>query len=361
MKELIICKINNSLTWVMNLDSDRYLSFKGSLDYKILNPIYYNKYSEKDPSYKVYNSGEKYRVVTSDLILLYTGKDEYDPFNQLGEVHEVVNNFGNFIKFKFNNFNIDHERFSCETGILSYTDIDNIQEPTDILSERKFNSNFSKIWPVINWGTLKGFHTTDISKFSYHMYQELALEALKDIFNHYYRRAILTIAMSLEVYLAYKFDNKYELAKNSQLSNSRFNIIEEDKKNKKVKLDPIYEFLANRGNFGTKLVELPLYVFGKSLKDDNTLLYSSALRLYGTRNKIVHEGKPNNNLENYISLDAEGAVLSFNILVDIMKWMGDENFNKMKTVSPVTTIDTSKMSEDELNQFISDMLEDIGY
>ena len=63
---------------------------------------------------------------------------------------------------------------------------------------------------------------------------------------------------------------------------------------------------------------------------DNQNIYKDALKLYKTRNKIVHWGEPNEeNEQDLFSIDDKGAVDAFNIAVDIFNWMGVKGYEKL--------------------------------
>lgn len=70
------------------------------------------------------------------------------------------------------------------------------------------------------------------------------------------------------------------------------------------------------------LHEIPLYLSGKSLLVDNEPLYQKAIRLYKTRNRIVHRGfvpAEDTNLFNFSFSDAK---IGLQTALDVCYWFG---------------------------------------
>ena len=96
----------------------------------------------------------------------------------------------------------------------------------------------------------------------------------------------------------------------------------------KVTKDPIY--LALRGSSGsdgsqflTLLHEIPLYLEGRSLRQENAELYRKAHALYRTRNCLAHTGELNPNKEGLLEVTREGAVDGIRTMNGVMEWFGE--------------------------------------
>jgi hypothetical protein len=69
----------------------------------------------------------------------------------------------------------------------------------------------------------------------------------------------------------------------------------------------------------------------RSIYLENQKLYHNLLRLYRTRNKIVHLGAPINEDPNErISINEEGANLAFDIALDTFHWAGIKRFQILR-------------------------------
>lgn len=86
--------------------------------------------------------------------------------------------------------------------------------------------------------------------------------------------------------------------------------------------DPVFKFLRARAKFANLLHEVDLHCRGSSLRLVDEPLYQRALRLYGTRNKIAHEGLPPEN-GNFLPISTEGAQEAINTAVALFAWFGE--------------------------------------
>ena len=86
--------------------------------------------------------------------------------------------------------------------------------------------------------------------------------------------------------------------------------------------DPIYEALISGDNFGRLLHERPLYLKGRSVLNEQPLLYRRSIALYKTRNKIAHKGSPPEE-EEYLFLSPQGARDGLTTAIDVFHWFGD--------------------------------------
>ena len=121
----------------------------------------------------------------------------------------------------------------------------------------------------------------------------LILDSIQALLERDFRRTLLYAAIALETFISNVLGDSYlnslkVEAHPTQLRITDFTV----SKGNTVKKDPIFTFLdrSSRTNFALLLHEIPLYLLNKSLQLDDAHLYQSALRLYRTRNKIVHSG-----------------------------------------------------------------------
>ncbi len=152
------------------------------------------------------------------------------------------------------------------------------------------------------------------------VYREIFLDAASAHFENDYRKSILYFCMACETKVSEKlFDRYEELKKKGKLPHT----INESGQTK----DPVYEILKkDKWQFKFKIHEQYTYLFDKSIRTENKILYDNLLRLYNTRNKIVHEGEikiPNNDL---LTIDSSGSNKSFDLAIEFLNWLGDPSF-----------------------------------
>jgi len=92
----------------------------------------------------------------------------------------------------------------------------------------------------------------------------------------------------------------------------------------RVAKDPIWEALSRGDDFSKLLHSRPLYLLGRSLLVDQEALYSKALQLYATRNKIAHRGEPPSD-DKYFPTTSDGAKEALHTAVGVMRWFGDSS------------------------------------
>ena len=157
------------------------------------------------------------------------------------------------------------------------------------------------------------------------IYDGLLLDAISAYHSKDFRRAILFAAMSIEVAVSSTLDSIYEqdkIAGGTNL-NLRTNKIRRPKRAELFK-DPVYELLTSTGNsFNQLLHERCLYVLRKSLQFENENTYQLAIKVYKTRNKIVHYGyTPKISGEELVPINKSGAEASIDCAYHIIHWLG---------------------------------------
>lgn len=165
------------------------------------------------------------------------------------------------------------------------------------------------------------------NNFEIPVYEEILLDAKAGLVMNDYRKTITYSTIALESMLSAKIEEFYIDKKLNSQSSVKYRFRSKNSKGKNVVLDPIYRKLKSINSFSLLLNELPLYVMNKSLFYENENLYQSALKLYRTRNKIVHLGDiPQENEKNFLTIDKEGAQEAYKTVLEIFRWMGIEDF-----------------------------------
>ena len=85
------------------------------------------------------------------------------------------------------------------------------------------------------------------------------------------------------------------------------------------KKDPVYFYIfqITRTEFRPLLHEAPLYVLGRSLLVESESLYQQAIRLYRTRNQIVHRGEILDGPEDVFEFSRSDAIAGVQTALDV--------------------------------------------
>lgn len=157
------------------------------------------------------------------------------------------------------------------------------------------------------------------------IYDSLILDSIQALLERDYRRALLYSAIAMETYASTVLEDSYSNSLNvdpspPNLRITNFTIAGGNTQKK----DPVFAYLTERSRteFTLLLHEIPLYLSGRSLLVDDEPLYQKAVRLYKTRNRIVHRGfvpEEDTNLFNLISSDAK---IGLQTALDVCYWFG---------------------------------------
>lgn len=179
----------------------------------------------------------------------------------------------------------------------------------------------------VTWGTIKNADKNLSKKREIPVYEEMLLEAKKGMIDHEYNKVILFSVIAVESLLAHTYYNAYEKEKKRKQKRKDLRIIKNHDGNFK---DPILKSLLEGTDFKKLLHEIPLYLYKKSILTENQLLYSNILKLYMTRNKIVHWGAP---LEfgdsKMFNINEASAEIALKSAVDVFNWIGINRYNEL--------------------------------
>ncbi|MCZ8216250.1 MAG: HEPN domain-containing protein, partial [Cyclobacteriaceae bacterium] len=152
------------------------------------------------------------------------------------------------------------------------------------------------------------------------VHREIFLDAASAHFENDYRKSILYFCMACETIVSEKLYEKYEELKKRRKLTHNINEAGQTK-------DPIYEILRkDKWQFRFKIHEQYTYLFNTSIRTEKRELYENLIKLYNTRNKIVHEGEikvPNNDL---LTIDSSGSNQAFDFTIEFWDWLGDTSF-----------------------------------
>ena len=158
------------------------------------------------------------------------------------------------------------------------------------------------------------------------VHAEVMLDALNAHVDMDFRRSILYGAIAMEAFASERAQNEYEAALAGQPEKAPIRIgrytVKEGKDTKEVKKDAVLQCLMQGDQFSRFLHEIPQYLLGRSLLLDAQSKYQAALRLYKTRNKIVHKGNAPEQDE-FFPLTFKGSINALQAASDVLSWLGD--------------------------------------
>lgn len=158
------------------------------------------------------------------------------------------------------------------------------------------------------------------------VYATLALDAVAAR-GHDYKKCILFAAFAIETLAATLLDEEYERVRGEQDPAPTWHFITRTiSGNQTVRKDPIFEALRAQANNNAKFLlhELPLYVFGRSLLQDDEVLYRQAEELRRSRNAVAHDVR--GDAQGRLPLDLSGATQAVHIAKDVFRWFGATDF-----------------------------------
>jgi len=177
---------------------------------------------------------------------------------------------------------------------------------------------------AITWKHLE-IASTIPSNFTSPIFDIILLDAINARADGDYRKTILYSAMSVEIIAATKLDEAYDaiIQQGDDRADLRMISIPQAGGQTSVK-DPVYDYLSNKSDFAQLLHERPLYLLKRSLCVDNQQLYQTALKLYRSRNKIVHRGEPPGGEQmSYFGINQPDALTAIECAIEIFKWFGE--------------------------------------
>ena len=98
--------------------------------------------------------------------------------------------------------------------------------------------------------------------------------------------------------------------------------------------DPIIKLLLDRTDFRKLLHEITLYLLNKSILIEKESVYQNLMKLYRTRNKIVHWGAPiDDDPTRLVTINSQEAYLAIEMAFEVFNWIGITRFNPLLNTS----------------------------
>lgn len=318
-----IVHLNKPIYWKVNQTDRLSYELKSYFGCSVINPLVYSKlisyleYVSIPERGFVRNTGKF--IFISSMEVMFILSDNFTKADQT--------QFESFIEFLY--VFLEHLRCASKQADLAndFTSTDDleVEELPDIYIPKPTISSIKRylVETAITWKSIE-VADNSLRGDSLAVYTPLLLDAIKANLDRDYRRAILYSAISVETMASVKLDEAYQslLHEGDSKGDIRLITIPQRGGGNVVK-DPIYEYLSNKTDFKQLIHERPLYLLRQSLLAENEQLYRKALKLYGTRNKIVHKGDlTNNQNSSYFEISMAGASEAIKCAANLFQWFG---------------------------------------
>ena len=323
MKFLIIS--TPLINWKISDNSPSQLTLSSLPGYCLLNPVDYSKaYQElnlltADRSSKLKGN---YLITTAGLLIKQTTDENFEA---------IANKLFDYIAllFRYIRFESMHLGIKPNNHIHSISYRDKIKkgkiEFGNITAMGMYAPRFNT---MISWSDVVNADKKLGRNIKISIAEEIFIDALDALLDRQFDKTILFSAIAIESLLANFYDTLYDKKLSVLKKDRKLRIV---KDHKGVYKDPIFKALIDRTDFKKLLHEVPMYLMKKSIFIENEPLYHSLLKLYNTRNKIVHWGAPLDENENErIPLTEQGANKAFDIALDTFKWMKISRFEILR-------------------------------
>lgn len=322
MNKLLV-RYNGSLKFRLKSNSPKSLILKSFHGNRLINPLYYHEF-QKAEEMVVCKFHDDIYIKISFLIFEILNPKMDEDWREI-EAGQFFPEFVKYLRWLTTETSVNHlEEFKIGVKIENFK-LKKLNITHTIEENQKLNMN--DFTSLINTSTLRNIDKLILNKVEIPVYEDLLIDAKRQLERKDFRKAILFAVMAIESMLTSKYDEKYSEIKNGKHNKNKFRVISMQTKNGNILKDPIYEKLIKRSNFENLLHEIPLYIIEKSLLLEDQKLYQSALKLYRTRNKIVHKGViPDDNNKNFLPNKMIGAFEAYRIMIHIFRWMGINKF-----------------------------------
>jgi hypothetical protein len=311
------------LGWKIKEKSSSKLILKSSSKYSLLNPYSYSKaYKELNfLSGSITKLNNQINLSTTGLIFEGSLKSESD--------HAAFFEYA-AVLFKYLRFESMQSEIKANIAVGMLTTTDKVPKGK-IKADKITTMGVYAPWynTLITWNNLRDADSKIYRSIKLPVSEEILLDAFNALREQEFDKAILFSAIAVESLLANHFDALYE-SELAKVKKNRFMRIIHDKEG--VSKDPIFRVLVDRTDFKKLLNEVPLYLMKRSIYIENEKLYHNLIKLYTTRNKIVHWGAPlEENESKRLSLNGKGANLAFEIALDTFSWIGHKRYEILRT------------------------------
>lgn len=327
----------SGITWNIHEEAPAKYNFKFLPDYRFINPY---KFSKAYKSLNLLRSSPNFinqscQMYTTGIILEYIGLDEKPPFEL---IFEKLSLFLKYLRFESRQTSI-----SPSAGISSIHFEKQLEKglANDIKSISIMAMNPRNFHTMVKWSDVIKADYKLTKKTDLPVFEEMLLEAYASWGNQEYNKVLLFSTIAIESLLAHSYDKIYEQERSRSKPRSTLRMAKGAMGHTK---DPIWKALMDRTDFKKLLHEAPLYLINKSILLENENLYRDLIKLYNTRNKIVHWGAPiAHSPDHLIELNSKGAFAALKMAIAIFNWIGINDYNFMLENKFVTLKDSEQI------------------
>ncbi|MES2810218.1 MAG: hypothetical protein V4619_16415 [Bacteroidota bacterium] len=306
------------ISWKIDLDFPEKILLKSIKGHYILNPYKFsNAYFASGfiigtPTLL----GKNCHITTKGLLLAYESQNEITAavlYDQLTELLRYI---------RFESKQVEIQPFSAISSIGWGTAIEKgIRDIPKVLTMGIRSTYYHK---MVTINHLTEADRNIFRKKTIPVFEEILLDAYNASIYNEYNKVLLFSAIAVESLLGNTYHRIYERKRRLKKGNADLRI----KTFNGTTKDPVWEYLAERTDFKKLLHTAPLYLINRSILLEDESLYRRLIKLYNTRNKIVHWGAPLvHNEDQLLPLNSDGASQSLDIAISVFNWLGIDRYN----------------------------------
>lgn len=315
MKRYLII-LGGQMQWRLTKKNPNELRFKSIDGISILNPLAYFedyfKFSALGKKHYEYN--ESFFIQTKGLILKNNFKKEIAIVKTVNQISHLLRMLRNNVlqdDLDYLDFwaTLDVDSLKKHEGLKGDWASDQIDHINKEFKIRRDLFETSCTWEILR----KTDRQMSIGE-SIHVYNEILLDAKSALRVKDYRKSIIYLCIACESFISTLLNEKDKALKLKNKHKYKLEV------NANETTDPIYALLRRNDHFSTKIHEASLYLLDKSLLIGNKKLYDDIMKLYRTRNQIVHFGDVPKDGKLYLTLDEHGAKKALDNTLEFFKW-----------------------------------------
>lgn len=313
--KIYCCNIN----WSLSLNSNELFLIDPSSGFAILSPLHFSKaYSDCHILHGEMLINDSLLCSTNGLLIKCKSQDNIKPYS----IETDLMVFIKYLRFVSKQIKID-----ASNGLYAIAEIKGARKGQLVYSKVRAASYQATYWyTLVNDKTMFNAIKKFQKRAKLEVYKEMLLEAYKYILANEYNKVILFATISIESLLAHTYDKCYEIEVKRIIPKKSLRMVNSGSNSK----DPIWKALMDRTDFKKLLHEAPLYLLKKSILLENELLYHNLIKLYNTRNKIVHWGAPIiHDNDRLISINEAGADQALQMAIAVYNWFGITDYDFM--------------------------------
>lgn len=308
------------IRWRIHTSSARRIRLKSIPGYSLLSPLsFHEAYRTQklvSSNYLLINPDESIDLTTNGLLL------QKDSANDSISLHDLFQSIAQlYLYLRIHSLQYDLQSANSVRSVRTFERINK-----DIVG---INGKISHVTtPAYIWNTTLSIEDVvqsdklALKKSPIPIYEEILLDAINELMMNRFRTGVLYSAISVESMLRLRWESEHKSLLKRKVG--RYPWI-----NHSNQSDDLFNLIKKNDKFDSLLKEYPLYIRGKSLVEENKGLYDRALKLYTTRNGLVHRGDlTDKDQKKTYNLDKSGCSAAIIVAVELFRWMGISSFDR---------------------------------